>query len=72
MLGFINFGLGAFYNRQNAKGIVLLITTFLFGGVTWALSPLLGLIFGALFAYDGYKISQRINNGETIGPWQFF
>ena len=72
VLGFINFGLGAFYNGQTGKGVLLLITTILFGGTVWYISPLLGLIFGAAFAYDGYKISQRINNGETVGPWQFF
>ncbi len=72
VLGFINFGLAAFYNGQTYKGIALLILTIVFGSATWVLSPLLGLIFGGLFAYDGYKISQRINNGETVGPWQFF
>ena len=72
VLGFINFGLGAFYCGQTGKGIALLVITLLFGSATWAINPGLGLIFGCLFAYDSYKIAQRINNGETVGPWQFF
>jgi TM2 domain-containing membrane protein YozV len=72
ILGFLGFGLGAFYNGQIAKGATLLGITIVFWGLFLALGPLPNFLIGIALAIDGYKISQRINNGETVGPWQFF
>ena len=72
ILGFLGFGLGAFYNGQIAKGVTLLVITIVFWGLLLALGALPNLLIGIAIGIDGYKISQRINNGEVVGPWQFF
>lgn len=59
---------GYIYNKQIAKGIVLLLCTLGLGyvqaGISW--------VFLIVCMVDCYKIAKRIRSGETVGAWQFF
>jgi len=30
------------------------------------------IVIAALAAWDGYSLTQHINNGRTLGDWEFF
>ena len=60
---------GQFYNKQYAKGLVMLLVffglAFFTHGVAWVMAWPLALM-------DAYRIAERLNRGETVGEWQSF
>lgn len=66
---FVCIGAGQFYNRQPAKGAVVMTASIFLALCTWGLS--LFLTFPAQLI-DAVMVAARLERGEVVGPWQFF
>lgn len=66
LLNLLFCGIGAMYNRQVVKGIVILAVAIIssFFCLSW--------IVLILAMVDSYLIAQRINRGEQVTEWQCF
>ena len=60
---------GQFYNKQYAKGLVMLLVFF---GLAFFTYGLAWIIAWPLALMDAYRIADRLNRGETVGEWQSF
>lgn len=59
-------GGGYIYIGQTAKGVVAFLTALL-------LLPLgIGFLIPIFTCIDGYKLAQKINDGRSIGNWEYF
>ncbi len=63
---FLLGGAGQIYLGQTKKGILLIVLT-LVGSLF-----LIGLIVFPIGAIDAYLLAKRLENGETLGEWEFF
>lgn len=73
-------GIGQIYNRQTAKGAVLLAAYLVIAFVTWLLTSfcigvllwplLLAVIIVAVI--DAAMIGQKVAEGRPVGEWDFF
>lgn len=63
---FILGGVGQMYLGQTKKGIILVVATI----VTYCLG--LGWIVQIVGAWDAYKMSQKLQSGQSIGDMEFF
>lgn len=72
VLSVLLVGLGQILLGQTAKGIIMLVGTILLViftcGYGLILAPFIWLISGL----DAYKIATKLQNGNTVGAWEFF
>lgn len=54
---------------QTVKGLVLLFGTIIIAITTVCIGY---LILAPLAAVDGYKLAQKLKNGQAIGEWEWF
>lgn len=57
------------YLGQIMKGVAILLGGIVLSTVTGCV---LGLPIWIAAMIDAYKIGKRLENGETVGQWQFF
>lgn len=69
ILSCLVIGLGQMYLGQIMKGVAILLGGFVLSTVTYGI---LGLPIWIAAMIDAYKIGKRLENGETVGQWQFF
>lgn len=60
------FGLGQIYLGQIAKGFAAMIIGITLSAITGGVAM---LPIGIYLIVDAVKLTNRINGGETIGPW---
>ena len=58
--------LGQIFLGQTAKGISMLLVTYFLSFF------LIGIIMLPLAAIDAYKLAKELQDGGSIGPWDFF
>ena len=69
ILSCLVIGLGQMYLGQIMKGVAILLGGIVLSTVT---AGILGLPIWIAAMIDAYKIGKRLENGETVGQWQFF
>lgn len=69
VLSILIVGVGQMYLGQVVKGIVMLIGAMVIGAITGGLAALPIWILSAI---DAYRIATKINEGKTVGEWEFF
>jgi hypothetical protein len=62
-------GVGQMVIGQSAKGICLMLLAIVLAFITGGVSS---LIVFPLSALDAYLLADKLCNGKTIGPWEFF
>lgn len=67
LLSCLVVGLGQMYNGQIVKGIVLLGVSI---GVC-VIFPYLSCVCWVVAMIDAYKIANKLNDGKTVGEWEF-
>lgn len=69
ILGFMLPGLPSIlWFDQKKKGASLLVGYF----VLWALLPVFTFILCPIAGIDAYRLSKKVNDGESLGEWDFF
>lgn len=58
--------LGQIFLGQTAKGLSMLLLTYFLSFF------LVGLVLLPIAAIDAYKLAKELQNGGSIGPWDFF
>jgi TM2 domain-containing membrane protein YozV len=58
-------GLGQIYNGQTLKGVVLILVSFISAGTLAPVAWVIAMI-------DAPMIAKKINEGKTVGEWEFF
>ena len=69
LLSFLLAGTGQMYNGQIAKGVVLLLGTFILGCATYGAGGIAGFIVAMI---DAIMIAHKLNQGRYVGQWEFF
>lgn len=74
VLNFIFWGVGSVVTGQTVKGIALTIAAFTIGMVlaVTVVGILVVLIVSGVMAYDAHKLTEKLNSGQAIEPWEFF
>lgn len=72
LLSVLLVGLGQILLGQTAKGIVLLVGTMAFVFVTCGYGILLVPFVWLVSGLDAYKIAKKLQDGNTVGAWEFF
>lgn len=62
-------GFGQFYNRQYAKGTILLLATIVLSVLT---AGIIALFTIPAFAIDAYLIGKKLDQGRPVRQWEFF
>ena len=62
-------GLGQMYLGQVLKGVAILLGGIVLSCLT---AGILGIPIWIIAMVDAHKIGKRLENGETVGQWQFF
>lgn len=69
LLSFLIAGLGQIVLGQTAKGITILIVSFVFAIFTLGFSSLLTVPVSVI---DAYLIAKKKREGKVVGEWEFF
>ncbi|MBE6406057.1 MAG: hypothetical protein E7040_08555 [Lentisphaerae bacterium] len=62
-------GLGQIYNGQVVKGIVIILANIILASATFGIS---GIVILILAVIDAGNIAKKLNEGRTVGEWEFF
>lgn len=72
-------GVGQIYNRQYAKGALILLgfwsvnaTIFFVAILTLGLAYIPAIIAWLALAIDALQVGRRLNSGQPVDQWQFF
>ena len=70
LLSFLLVGMGQVYLGQVEKGLCMLALALLLI-MTVVLGPI-GIVILILNVVDAFVLGVKVQNGETVGKWQFF
>lgn len=68
-LSLLIIGIGQMYNRQIAKGIVLMLISIVLTPVTYGAAWVISSIVSSI---DACMIAKKLQRGQAVGLWEFF